>query len=119
MEGYATNPDYQYYVNNYELYFVPMVNPDGHVYVENNNYGNPNNWWRKNRRDNGNGIYGVDLNRNYSYKWGYDNIGSSGNPSSQTYRGPSPFSEPETTAIRNLMVATPFKFALDYHSYGE
>lgn len=119
LEGYQSNPDYKYYVDNYEIYFVPMVNPDGHVYVENHSEGNPNNWWRKNRRDNGNNVYGVDLNRNYSYKWGYDNIGSSPTPSSQTYRGPAPFSEPETTAIRNLMCAVPFKFALDYHSYGE
>jgi len=118
LEGYATNPDYKYYVDNYELYFVPMVNPDGHVYVEGHSTGNSNYWWRKNRRNNG-GSYGVDLNRNYSYKWGYDNSGSSPTPSSDTYRGPSAFSEPETTAIRNLMISSNFDFALDYHSYGE
>jgi carboxypeptidase T len=119
LEGYATNEDIKYYVDNYEIYVMPMANPDGHVYVENHSEGNPNYWWRKNRRDNGGGIYGVDLNRNYSYKWGYDNQGSSPNPSSSTYRGPAPFSEPETTAIRNLMKSVNFKFALDYHSYGE
>ena len=114
----STDPNIKYYVDNYEIYFMPMANPDGHVYVENNSGGSPSYWWRKNRRDNG-GSYGVDLNRNYSYKWGYDDRGSSPNPSSSTYRGPSAFSEPETTAIRNLMKDTGFMFALDYHSYGE
>jgi len=118
LEGYGSNPNYQYYINNFEMYFVPMVNPDGHVYVEGHSSGSPSYWWRKNRRNNG-GSYGVDLNRNYSYKWGYDNIGSSPTPSSDTYRGPSAFSEPETTAIRNLMIGTEFDYGIDYHSYGE
>jgi len=106
-------------VDNYEIYVMPMANPDGHVYVENHSSGPSSYWWRKNRRDNGGGVYGVDLNRNYSYKWGYDDRGSSPNPSSSTYRGPAAFSEPEATAIRNLMKSVNFKFALDYHSYGE
>jgi hypothetical protein len=119
LEGYATNPDIKYYVDNYEIYIMPMANPDGHVYVENHSSGPSSYWWRKNRRDNGGGVYGVDTNRNYSYKWGYDNVGSSPNPSSWNYRGPAPFSEPETTAVRNLMKDVDFMFALDYHSYGE
>ena len=119
LEGYATNPDIKYYVDNYEIYFMPMANPDGHVYVEGHSSGPSSYWWRKNRRDNGGGVYGVDINRNYSYKWGYDDRGSSPNPSSWNYRGPAPFSEPETTAIRNLMKDVDFMFALDYHSYGE
>ncbi len=118
LTKYATDPDIKFYVDNYEIYFMPMANPDGHVYVENHSESNPSYWWRKNRRDNG-GSYGVDINRNYSYKWGYDDRGSSPTPSSETYRGPSAFSEPETTAIRNLMIAKNFHFALDYHSYGE
>lgn len=119
LEGYATNTDYQFYINNYEMYFIPMVNPDGHVYVEGHSSGSASYWWRKNRRVNSGGSYGVDLNRNYSYKWGYDNSGSSGTPSSDTYRGPSAFSEPETDAIRDLMVGVEFDYGLDYHSYGE
>jgi len=118
LTNYGTDPDIKFYVDNYEIYFMPMANPDGHVYVENNSGGSPDYWWRKNRRDNG-GSYGVDLNRNYSYKWGYDDRGSSPIPSSSTYRGPSAFSEPEMTAVRNLMIDTGFNFALDYHSYGE
>jgi hypothetical protein len=119
LTNYSGDPNIKYYVDNYEIYFMPMANPDGHVYVENNSGGSPSYWWRKNRRDNGGGVYGVDINRNYSYKWGYDNRGSSPTPSSETYRGPAAFSEPETTAIRQLMIDVNFKFALDYHSYGE
>lgn len=44
---------------------------------------------------------GVDLNRNYGYKWGLDNEGSNPDPCSQSYRGKAPFSEPETQAMRN------------------
>jgi hypothetical protein len=118
LTKYSTDPDIKYYVDNYEIYIMPMANPDGHVYVENNSGGSPSYWWRKNRRDNG-GSYGVDLNRNYSYKWGYDDRGSSPIPSDSTYRGPSAFSEPEMKAVRNLMIDPGFHFALDYHSYGE
>jgi hypothetical protein len=119
LEGYSKDADIKYYVDNYDIQVVSMANPDGHVYVENHSGGSSNYWWRKNRRDNGGGVYGVDINRNYGYMWGYDNNGSSPNPSSDLYRGPSAFSEPETTAIRNLMIANDFLFALDYHSYGE
>ncbi|UCH79239.1 MAG: T9SS type A sorting domain-containing protein, partial [Candidatus Coatesbacteria bacterium] len=119
LTKYSTDPDIKYYVDNYEIYIMPMANPDGHVYVENNSGGSSYYWWRKNRRDNGGGVYGVDLNRNYSYKWGYDNRGSSPDPNSSTYRGPEAFSEPETTALRNIMKDPGFDFVLDYHSYGE
>jgi hypothetical protein len=74
-------------------------------------------WWRKNRRNNGGGIYGVDLNRNYSYMWG--GPGSSGDPWSDIYRGPAPFSEPETQAIRNLALNHDFQAVISYHSYGQ
>jgi hypothetical protein len=98
LENYGTDPEMTYLVDNRELYFVPVVNVDGFLYNILTNPGGGG-MWRKNRRDNGGGIYGVDLNRNYSYQWGYDNIGSSPEPSSSTYRGPDPASEPETQAM--------------------
>ena len=118
LENYGTDPEVTFLVNNRELYFVPVINPDGYVY---NQQTNPNGggMWRKNRRNNGGGTYGVDLNRNYGYKWGYDNNGSSPNPSSETYRGTAPFSEPETQAIRDLCNAHNFKLTLNYHTYGD
>ena len=54
-------------MDNREIFIVPLVNPDGHVYVELNHTGAWWTWWRKNRRDNGDNTFGVDLNRNYGY----------------------------------------------------
>lgn len=117
LENYGTNPDITATLNNTELYFVPCVNPDGYVY---NQTTNPNGggMWRKNRRPNGGGTYGVDLNRNYGGHWGYDNIGSSPTSSSDTYRGTSAFSEPETQAIRNFCNGKNFVAALNAHTYS-
>jgi len=119
LSRYGSDPAVTNYVDTREIYFVPTVNPDGLAYVQANHAGSPNNWWRKNRRDNGNGTFGVDLNRNYSYQWGYDNTGSSPTTSSEIYRGPSAFSEPETRAIRDFCAQRHFTCFLSYHSYGE
>ncbi len=118
LEHYGADPEVTFLVNNRELYFVPVYNVDGYVY---NQQTNPNGggYWRKNRRNNGNGSFGVDLNRNYGYQWGYDNSGSSPTPSSETYRGTAPFSEPETQAVRDFCNARQFKLALNYHTHGD
>lgn len=95
------------------LYFIPSLNPDGYEYSWTSNR-----MWRKNRRNNG-GSFGVDLNRNFATGWGLDS-GSSGTPSSETYRGPSAFSEPETTALKNFSESLPpVRAFVDYHSYGQ
>jgi hypothetical protein len=73
--------------------------------------------WRKNRRNNGTS-FGVDINRNYGYNWGFDNAGSSPTSSSDTYRGPSAFSEPETQAMRNFCNTRQFVSALNAHTYS-
>ncbi|MGB5288145.1 MAG: M14 family zinc carboxypeptidase [Ignavibacteriaceae bacterium] len=116
LENYGTDPEVTYLVNNREIYFVLCINPDGYEY---NRQTNPSGggMWRKNRRNNG-GSYGVDLNRNFGYMWGYNNSGSSGTPSSETYRGTAAFSEPETQAIRNFANSKNFKTALNYHTYS-
>jgi len=117
LENYTTDPDVQFLINNTEMYFIPCLNPDGYEY---NRITNPNGggMHRKNRRNNGDGTYGVDLNRNYGYMWGYDNIGSSPNTSSDTYRGTGPFSEPETQAIRDFCIDHQFINALNAHTYS-
>ncbi|HSL88016.1 MAG TPA: M14 family zinc carboxypeptidase [Ignavibacteriaceae bacterium] len=116
LENYGTDPEVTYLVNNREIYFVPAVNPDGY---EHNRSTNPNGggMWRKNRRNNGTS-FGVDLNRNFGFQWGYNNTGSSSNPSSETYRGTAPFSEPETQAFRDFCNTKSFKTALNYHTYS-
>ncbi|HEY1039116.1 MAG TPA: M14 family zinc carboxypeptidase, partial [Bacteroidia bacterium] len=81
---------------------------------------NPNGggMWRKNRHDNGDGTFGVDLNRNYGEHWGYDDNGSSPTSSSDTYRGTAGFSEFETQAVRDFCENHEFKLALNNHTYS-
>ncbi|MEO6693446.1 MAG: M14 family metallopeptidase, partial [Saprospiraceae bacterium] len=116
-ENYNTNTDIKRLVDNIEFYFVPVVNPDGYEY---NQTTNPlgGGLWRKNRRNTGGGIYGVDLNRNYGLGWGYNNIGSSPNANSNAYRGTSGFSEPETKAMKDFCNIHQFQFGVSYHSYS-
>jgi len=116
-ENYNTDDEVKYFVDHSEMYFIPIVNPDGYVYNETTNP-NGGGMWRKNRRLNAGGSYGVDLNRNYGYAWGYDNIGSSPTPSSSTYRGTAGFSEPETRAVKYLCEQHQFRIALNNHTYG-
>jgi hypothetical protein len=118
LEHYA-DPRIGAIIDGREIWIAPMINPDGHVYVELNHTGASYTWWRKNRRPNGDGSYGVDLNRNFGYQWGYDGIGSSPDPYSTVYRGTSAFSEPETQAVRDFCAAHEFTMNLSYHSYGE
>lgn len=117
LENYGTEENVTAILNNTELYFVPCLNPDGYVYNE-TIQPNGGGMWRKNRRNNGDGTFGVDLNRNYAYQWGFDNQGSSPQTNSNTYRGPSPASEPEIQLITNFVDNHDFKFALNYHTYG-
>lgn len=117
LDNHDTDKQLQEVLKNTELYFIPCVNPDGYVYNETVRP-QGGGLWRKNRRVNGDGTFGVDLNRNYGHKWGFDNEGSSGNTSSDVYRGPSAFSEPETRAVRDFAMSHDFKIALNYHSFG-
>jgi hypothetical protein len=125
IDGYGTDPNLTYLVDHREMWFIPVINPDGYVRNEQTWFGTGSfGMWRKNLRDNdGNGTInssdGVDLNRNFGYQWGFDNIGSSPTPGSQTYRGPSAFSEPETQALRDFSVAHQFSTADNYHTFGE
>lgn len=117
LQNYGTDAEVTYLVDHLEMYFIPCLNPDGYVYNE-LTAPDGGGLWRKNRRDNGDGTFGVDLNRNYGEGWGTDDIGSSPNPSSQVYRGPSPFSEPETQAIRDFCNDHQFRLALNNHTFG-
>lgn len=117
LENYNVNDEITYLLDHTELYFIPCSNPDGYLYNETTNP-NGGGLWRKNRRDNGDGTFGVDLNRNWGYQWGYDNQGSSPTTSSDVYRGPSGFSENETKAIKWLAENRTFKLAIDHHCYS-
>lgn len=98
-----------------ELWFLPCNNVDGWVYNE-MTYPGGGGMWRKNRRDNGGGIYGVDLNRNWAVDWG--GAGSSSSPSSETYCGTGPLSEPETGNIDAFWQTHPPAQMHSDHTYG-
>lgn len=119
LENFGEHPEATYLVNNRAMFFIPVMNADGYVY---NQTTNPNGggMWRKNRRNNEGGTFGVDPNRNYGpmYMWDAPNGGSSTSPSSDTYRGTAPFSEPENQAIDNFMRTHNIKSCLNYHTYG-
>lgn len=115
-ENYSSNAEVQYLVNNSEMYFIPLVNPDGYVRNETTDPSGGG-MWRKNRRNNG-GSYGVDINRNYGYQWAYDAVGSSPSGWSETYRGTAAFSEAESQNLRDFSNTHTFKLALNNHTYG-
>ena len=125
IENYNTNDAIKELVDNNELYFVPVVNPDGLRWNEHLNPGGGG-MQRKNCRPNTGStsntteVRGVDLNRNFDYYWGYNNIGSSGTASSGTYRGPSPSSEPETQIMVDFITkpGRNFKTGVWNHSYA-
>ncbi|MBI4052259.1 MAG: zinc carboxypeptidase, partial [Elusimicrobia bacterium] len=102
-------------LNSRDITIIPMVNPDGVEYdIATGKY----RWQRKNMRPNPNGTYGVDLNRNYGYQWGTG--GSSKNQNSDVYMGPSPFSEPESQAVRNFCETHKnLTILLSYHTFSE
>jgi len=117
LENYSSNGEIKTLLNNSDLYFVPCLNPDGYAYNFQNEP-NGGGMWRKNRRDNKDGTFGVDLNRNYGHRWGNDDFGSSPNTVDATYRGTVGFSEPETKGMKSFCESHNFKVALNYHTYS-
>jgi len=114
VTGYGTNDTITGLVDAIDWTFIPIVNVDGYDYTWNGNR-----LWRKNRNKNkGNNCYGVDTNRNWPYKW--NTGGSSNDPCSDEYHGPTPGSEPENTALANYVKNTPRVTGyIDFHSYSQ
>jgi murein tripeptide amidase MpaA len=110
----SADPQITWLVNSRQIYIVPSLNPDGSEYdIATGSY----RYWRKNRQPD-QGVYGTDLNRNYSYNWGCCG-GSSGNRGSDTYRGAFPFSTPEDARMADFMIAHPnVMTGISYHTYG-
>ncbi len=123
-ENYTTDARIAQLINNREFFIIPCMNPDGWEY---NRSTNPSGggMWRKNRKPYGS-YYGVDLNRNWGVRWAdcstpisgpVSSCGSS-SASSDTYWGPSAFSEAESQAIRAFAKTRNFSIFLDQHAYG-
>ncbi|XP_059483527.1 carboxypeptidase B-like [Neocloeon triangulifer] len=105
---------YSSFVDKVDFYIVPLINVDGYEYSHTRDR-----LWRKNRADLFGFCNGVDLNRNFGYKWGTS--GSSFFRCSNIYRGSSAFSEPETKALRDFILESQVNFQayLSFHSYGQ
>lgn len=118
IEQYGSDPAVTRLVDTRELWVIPCLNPDGLEWSH-----AADRYWRKNMRDNdGDGRFGeqgdgVDLNRNYAR--GFGGEGSSGDPSSETYRGPRALSEPESAAYAALFQRRPFDTSLSYHNFSQ
>jgi hypothetical protein len=107
---YGTDPTVTDLVDNLEIYVILVANPDGYVYTH-----STERFWRKNRRDNGDGTFGVDTNRNWPWAWQF-----STNTSSNTYGGPAPKSEPETQALDAWVLGRGDDLVgfLNYHTFN-
>lgn len=114
VEGYGVNDTVTFLLDNLDFYIVPIVNIDGYMFTWENTR-----LWRKNRRNNGGGSYGVDINRNWGPASTWCSSGSSTSPSSDTYCGAYAFSEPETTAVARFVDEHPsIRAGVDFHTYG-
>jgi hypothetical protein len=113
LENYAADARVTDLIDNVEFFLIPVFNVDGYAYSW-----AADRFWRKNRRRNSDGSYGVDLNRNWATGWG--GIGSSGRTTSLTYRGVLAFSEPETRALRDFFRDhANVRAQLDIHAYTQ
>jgi hypothetical protein len=121
-DEYGVDPQITGLVDTREIWIVFDMNPDGGEYdIATGTYRS----WRKNRQPNAGSSYvGTDLNRNWGYRWGCCG-GSSGSTSSETYRGPSAFSAPETAVVRDFVNSRlvngkqQITVAIDFHTYSE
>ncbi|OTA52715.1 hypothetical protein K449DRAFT_410228 [Hypoxylon sp. EC38] len=105
------------FLDKYDFYIVPIVNPDGKIYR----------LWRKNRQpppSSGNqSCIGRDINRNWEFAWDANPLGASTNPCSQSYKGEAPSDTPENRGldklVRQLRDGAGIKLYIDWHSYGQ
>lgn len=107
-----------------DLWFVPMVNPDGNVLAHGGAGEFPNRefllglnggsedfgLWKANGR-------GVDLNVNFDAKWG-EGAKNVRSPAPENYVGTRPFSEPESAALAAFTARVNPLFTLSYHAKG-
>jgi len=115
LAGYGVDAEITAILDKVVFHVVWQINLDGYQFSWTNTR-----LWRKNRQipPSGSTYYGVDLNRNWDDHWGGQ--GSSRQPSSDTYCGTGPFSEPETTAVSNYVLKSgPFDAMIDFHSYSQ
>ncbi|XP_070578455.1 carboxypeptidase B-like isoform X2 [Ptychodera flava] len=117
LVDYSHDPDVQKYLDTYDFYILPVMNPDGYEYTWTDNR-----LWRKTRSPNeGSPCYGTDGNRNFEFMWGEP--GASDDPCDNNYRGPFAHSEIEVKSVTDFILDTSekqtFSLFIDFHCYGQ
>ncbi|MEN9824289.1 MAG: Carboxypeptidase precursor [Pseudomonadota bacterium] len=113
LQNYGRDTEITHWLDSARIILVPQVNPDGNQFVHDGQ-----SMWRKNAWESDGRTFGVDINRNYPTLWGACN-GSSTSKSSDSFRGPSSASEPETAAMMNLVLTERPVSNISYHSFSE
>lgn len=120
LDGYDGDPTIRRLVQTRAIFIIFDVNPDGAAF---DIAGGQFHDWRKNRQPGPGGAIGTDLNRNYADHWGCCGLVSIA-PTSPYYRGPAPFSAPETLAVRDFVEGLVFdgrqeiRAAITFHTSG-
>ncbi|CAF0859131.1 unnamed protein product [Rotaria sordida] len=112
LTQYAAGGSAKDILDKWELHIVPILNPDGYAYSH-----STSRMWRKNRKPTSTSCIGVDLNRNFGYKW--NTGGSSSDPCSETFHGGAPMTENEAKAVQGYMTPRNWDTYLTFHSYGQ
>ncbi|KDN67987.1 putative carboxypeptidase A5 [Colletotrichum sublineola] len=122
IKGYGVDNTTTGFVDKYDFWVFPFVNPDGFVYTQ-----TTERLWRKNRQPapqaTNSTCYGRDINRNWPYKWDANPLGASTDPCSQTYKGAEPADTPEMQGLHKLVDqlrdSSGLKLYIDWHSYSQ
>ncbi|TGO71399.1 hypothetical protein BELL_0581g00030 [Botrytis elliptica] len=119
LSNYASSTEIKGFVDKYDYYIFPVVNPDGFLYTQ-----STNRLWRKNRQTppSSSTCYGRDINRNWEYKWSTAG-GASTDPCAEDYRGVAAADAQETKALaaysNKIKAAQGLKLFIDFHSYSQ
>lgn len=118
LTNYATSSEIKGFIDKYDFYVFPVVNPDGFLYTQSSNR-----LWRKNRQTtSGSTCLGHDINRNWPYQWSVTG-GASTDPCAEDFKGKSQGDAPETQALsawlQKIKSAQGLKLFIDYHSYSQ
>ncbi|KAK4214253.1 hypothetical protein QBC37DRAFT_342421 [Rhypophila decipiens] len=119
LTNYASNTEIKGFVDKYDFYVFPVVNPDGFVYSQTNDR-----MWRKNRQaaPSGSSCIGRDINRNWPFQWSVSG-GASTDPCAQDFKGRAQGDAPETAALsswlKTIKANQGLKLFIDYHAYSQ
>ncbi|OLN88091.1 Metallocarboxypeptidase A-like protein [Colletotrichum chlorophyti] len=118
LSKYSSNTQIKGFVDKYDYYIFPVVNPDGFIYTQ-----TTNRLWRKNRQStSGSSCIGHDINRNWPYQWSLTG-GASTDPCADDFKGLSQGDAPETAALSAWLTKTKsaqgLKLFIDFHAYSQ